>query len=81
VYLFCTKCGVDTEQKYLGSSLNPPRIVTRCQGCRQTNFTDSKKVDDENRKIRQNARNARLACKDDKNKDQAVQMPTYVNVP
>lgn len=44
----------------MGSSLGPPRIVTRCHICRQTNFTESWKIDDENRKIRQNAKIAKV---------------------
>jgi len=60
--IFCSKCGVETEQNYLGSSLNPPRIATRCPQCKQTNFTDSKIIDDKNRNIRQNAKKAKLAA-------------------
>jgi NAD-dependent SIR2 family protein deacetylase len=56
----CTKCGADTEQSYIGSCQSPPRIVTRCNVCKQTNFTDSWKIDNENRKIRQNAKVAKL---------------------
>ena len=52
--LLCTKCRAETEQSYIGSSVGPPRIVTRCSVCREANFTDSWKIDNENRKIRQN---------------------------
>lgn len=52
----CAKCCVETEQSYIGSCVNPPRIVTRCNVCREANFTDSWKIDSENRKIRQNAK-------------------------
>jgi len=58
--IFCAKCGMKTEQSYLGISLNPSRIATRCNGCRQTNFTDSWEVHNENKRIRQNAIKAKL---------------------
>jgi len=57
--IFCAKCGVRTEQSYIGSSLNPPRIVTRCSGCRHANFTDAYIIDEANRKIRHDAKIAR----------------------
>lgn len=58
--ILCIKCGIETEQSYIGSTLSPPRIVTRCLVCRQTIFTDSWKIDNENRKIRQNAKIAKI---------------------
>jgi len=58
--LLCAKCGVETEQNYIGSSYSPPRIVTRCQVCSQTTFTDSWIIDEKNRKIRQNAKIAKI---------------------
>ena len=58
--IFCAKCGIKTEQSYVGMSLSPSRIVTRCNGCRKTNFTDSWEVHNENRRIKQNAIKAKL---------------------
>lgn len=52
----CAKCSIETEQTYIGSCASPPRIVTRCNVCRAANFTDSWKIDDKNREIRQNAK-------------------------
>lgn len=58
--LLCAKCGVETEQSYIGSTLSPPRIVTRCHACGETTFTDSWKIDEKNREIRQNAKKAKI---------------------
>jgi len=58
--IFCAKCGVGTEQSYIGSSPNPYRIVTRCSGCRHANFTDAYMIDEANRKIRHDAKIAKV---------------------
>lgn len=60
--LFCKKCGRDTEQNYLGMSLNPPRIASRCPKCGETNFNDSWKVHSENNRMKQEAIKAKLAA-------------------
>ena len=56
----CAKCRAETEQSYIGSCICPPRIVTRCNVCREANFTDSWKIDGENRKIRQNTKTEKI---------------------
>jgi predicted nucleic-acid-binding Zn-ribbon protein len=60
--LFCKKCGKDTEQNYLGMSLNPPRIASRCPKCGDTNFADSWKVHSDNNRLKQEALKAKLAA-------------------
>lgn len=60
--LFCKKCGKDTEQNYLGMSLNPPRIASRCPKCGDTNFADSWKVHSENNRLKHEAMKAKLAA-------------------
>jgi len=60
--MFCAKCGKDTEQNYLGMSLNPSRIASRCCRCGQTNYADSWKVHNENKRIRQIELKAKLAA-------------------
>lgn len=62
--LLCTKCGKETEQNYLGMSLNPPRIASRCSRCGQTNFADSWKVHSDNVKIKQDALKAKSAAQE-----------------
>lgn len=59
--LFCKKCGKDTEQNYLGMSVSPPRIASRCPKCGETNFADSWKVHSDNAKLKQEAK-AKLAA-------------------
>jgi hypothetical protein len=60
--MLCGKCGKDTEQNYLGMSNSPSRIASRCCMCGQTNYADSWKVHNENKRIRQIAMKAKLAA-------------------
>ena len=60
--LFCKKCGKETEQNYLGMSLSPPRIASRCPICGETNFADSWKVHSDNARLKQEALKAKLAA-------------------
>jgi len=43
MYVFCTKCGIETEQNYIGVEIYSYRLASRCCECRETNFTDPPK--------------------------------------
>ena len=38
--VLCTKCGIDTEQNFIGIEVYSCRIASRCTHCRSTNFSE-----------------------------------------